>query len=295
MRVGGNLERTRATGPPSSSSSPRFASDAGKPNMRRACLPSAVFENPIGLRSRAGAKTCRVQARLWRGAKLSRAEPWSALKSSENVEPAEESEGLDVAALSESVNISVSSLPSRNLRELRASTRIDAPAELVWDTLTSYETLHEFIPGLAVNECLERTDSGATLLQIGEANTAVGFRFKAKVKLRITEFPDGLEEGHKFCLDRDQSDGGDEAVRDITFSQLEGDFKQYEGTWKIVGNDSGSVCDLVYILRVKPQPWLPVSLVMMQVSQEVKTNLACVRREAEMKKGNYEIKTNSQN
>ena len=95
--------------------------------------------------------------------------------------------------------MSVTSLPSRNLRELRATTRIDAPARLVWDTLTSYETLHEFIPGLAVNECLERTDSGATLLQIGEANTAVGFRFKAKVLLRIREFPTGLEEGHKLA------------------------------------------------------------------------------------------------
>ena len=199
--------------------------------------------------------------------------------SAEEVEPAREREGpgsnLSIESLSEAVTVSVTSLPSRNLRELRATTRIDAPARLVWDTLTSYETLHEFIPGLAVNECLERTDSGATLLQIGEANTAVGFRFKAKVLLRIREFPTGLEEGHKFALETD------ERKRDITFSQLEGDFREYEGTWKILGEDDADESQLVYMLRVKPQPWLPVSLVMRKVSQEVKTNLACVRRQAE--------------
>ena len=43
----------------------------------------------------------------------------------------------------------------------------------------------------------------------------------------------------------------------------------------------GGRTKLVYVLRVKPQPWLPVSLVMMQVSQEVKTNLASVRKQAE--------------
>ena len=153
-------------------------------------------------------------------------------------------------------------MPSRNLRELTAVTRINAPAESVWDTLTSYETLHEFIPGLAVNECLERTESGATLLQIGEANTAVGFRFKARVLLDIGEYPQGVPEGHIFRLESDAT----ESVRDITFSQIEGDFKEYEGVWRMIGEEERT--KLVYKLRVKPQPWLPVSLVMMQVMND---------------------------
>ena len=69
--------------------------------------------------------------------------------------------------------------------------------------------------------------------------------------------------------------------RHETASQLEGDFREYEGTWKILGEDDADESQLVYMLRVKPQPWLPVSLVMRKVSQEVKTNLACVRRQAE--------------
>ncbi len=186
---------------------------------------------------------------------------------------------LSVADLAELVSVSVTSLPSRNLRELTASTVIDAPASSVWQTLTSYETLHEFIPGLSVNECLERTDSGATLLQIGEANTAVGFRFKARVMLSIGEFPEGVPEDHKFHLESDAVAGED--VKDITFTQIEGDFKEYEGTWKMIAGDSEKESKLVYILRVKPQPWLPVSLVMRKVSQEVKTNLSCVRLQAQ--------------
>jgi len=195
-----------------------------------------------------------------------------AVNEEEYVEPVKEN-------LPDEVSVSVASLPSRNLRELTAVTRINAPAESVWDTLTSYETLHEFIPGLAVNECLERTESGATLLQIGEANTAVGFRFKARVLLDIGEYPQGVPEGHIFRLESDAT----ESVRDITFSQIEGDFKEYEGTWKILGNEGEGTSKLVYILRVKPQPWLPVSLVMRKVSQEVKINLSCVRMQAEAK------------
>ena len=68
-----------------------------------------------------------------------------ALESPENVGPVEDT----VATFAESVSVSVVSLQtSRNLRELTASTYIDAPIESVWDTLTSYETLNEFIPGM---------------------------------------------------------------------------------------------------------------------------------------------------
>ncbi len=46
--------------------------------------------------------------------------------------------------------------------------------------------------GLAENRCLERTDCGAKLLQVGQQDVAMGFKFKARVVLDIGEHMNGL-------------------------------------------------------------------------------------------------------
>ena len=46
--------------------------------------------------------------------------------------------------------------------------------------------------GLAENRCLQRTNGGARLLQIGEQDVAMGFKFKARVVLDIGEHMHGV-------------------------------------------------------------------------------------------------------
>jgi hypothetical protein len=46
--------------------------------------------------------------------------------------------------------------------------------------------------GLAENRCLQRTDGGARLLQIGEQDVAMGIKFRARVVLDIGEHIHGV-------------------------------------------------------------------------------------------------------
>lgn len=120
---------------------------------------------------------------------------------------------------------------SNNARKLFAGVDIAAPVSVIWDSLTDYDGLGTFIPGifplqiyllnldeasylnelrrpgqvrqrcsvfcktdktpdpgfagLAENRCLQRTQQGAKLLQIGEQEVAFGAKFRAKVVLNI--------------------------------------------------------------------------------------------------------------
>jgi carbon monoxide dehydrogenase subunit G len=56
-----------------------------------------------------------------------------------------------------------------NLIEVHAQATIDAPLTTVWGTLTDYERLPEFIPGLKKSRVIARNGSTATVEQSGEA------------------------------------------------------------------------------------------------------------------------------
>ena len=56
-----------------------------------------------------------------------------------------------------------------DLVEVRALATIDAPLALVWSTLTDYERLPEFIPGLKKSRVIARAGATATIEQSGEA------------------------------------------------------------------------------------------------------------------------------
>ena len=121
-----------------------------------------------------------------------------------------------------------------NSRRVYAAIDIGAPVAVVWDALTDYDGLGNFIPGaplpamclqscvyehdtnglswlncnplrprsvhplrrgcagLAENRCLERSDGRAKLLQVGEQDVAMGFKFKARVVLDIGEHMHGV-------------------------------------------------------------------------------------------------------
>lgn len=64
--------------------------------------------------------------------------------------------------------------PSFSSRRLIAATSILAPPERVWEALTDYDGLGEFIPSLVENRCVERRERGAVLYQVrGRARLCV--------------------------------------------------------------------------------------------------------------------------
>lgn len=54
----------------------------------------------------------------------------------------------------------------KNTRRIRSRIIIEAPFHTLWNILTDYERLADFIPGLAVSQLLHKTDNYARLFQV---------------------------------------------------------------------------------------------------------------------------------
>uniref|UniRef100_A0A2P2MZG8 Uncharacterized protein MANES_01G236200 n=1 Tax=Rhizophora mucronata TaxID=61149 RepID=A0A2P2MZG8_RHIMU len=162
-------------------------------------------------------------------------------------------------------------------RRIRSEIVIDASLETIWNLLTDYERLADFIPGLAVSKLIDKKDNFARLYQIGQQNLVFGLKFNAKATLD--------------CYERDLEilDFGER--RDIEFKMIEGDFHVFEGKWSIEQFCKSEDSDfshnqefqtiLSYFVDVKPKLWLPVHLIEGRLCKEIKTNLLCIRQEAQ--------------
>ncbi|KAJ4825584.1 hypothetical protein Tsubulata_006521 [Turnera subulata] len=167
----------------------------------------------------------------------------------------------------------------KNSRRIRSKISINASLDAVWKILTDYEKLADFIPGLAVSKLIEKKDNFARLYQIGQQNLLFGLKFNAKAVLD--------------CYEKELQSLASVKKRDIEFKMTEGDFQFFEGKWSIeqsckpISEDSnlsvGEGCEttLSYLVDVKPKLWLPVHLVEGRICNEIKTNLSCIRDEAQ--------------
>ncbi|KAF5829951.1 dehydrase and lipid transport-domain-containing protein, partial [Dunaliella salina] len=178
---------------------------------------------------------------------------------------------------------------SWNSRKLFASVNVAAPEEQVWRCLNDYEGLANFIPSLVENKCLEKKENGAILYQVGAQEVSMGVSFSASCTLDCTEFPNGVPA--EMCSDSgDGSDGllpypksslPDAPSRDIAFTLVEGDFKDFRGIWRTQPNTAAlndKECSVLsYALYVKPQRWLPVRLIQNRIEKEVLRNLGALR------------------
>nr|ABK22866.1 unknown [Picea sitchensis] len=65
---------------------------------------------------------------------------------------------------------------------------VEAPLDAVWNVLTDYERLADFIPGLAVSQLLERRENGARLLQFegGTGNQSISIKKDFRTLLSYT-------------------------------------------------------------------------------------------------------------
>ncbi|CAI9097122.1 OLC1v1033459C5 [Oldenlandia corymbosa var. corymbosa] len=173
----------------------------------------------------------------------------------------------------------------KNRRRIKSSISMKASLQRVWNILTDYERLADFIPGLAVSQLLEKKDKFARLFQIGQQELAFGLKFEAK----------GVIE----CYEGDLEQFSCSQMRDIDFKMIKGDFQLFEGTWSIeqtrresLSNFSNSpagsailgqdrTTTLSYVVDVEPKIWLPVHLVEGRLCREIKMNLLSIKRVAE--------------
>ncbi len=69
-----------------------------------------------------------------------------------------------------------------------ARATVQAPFELVWSTLTDYDRLREFIPGIHQSRVIERAGRATIVKQSGEARFLV-FSYPIDVTVRTVEHP----------------------------------------------------------------------------------------------------------
>ena len=147
-------------------------------------------------------------------------------------------------------------------RLLTAQIDIPATVERVWQTLTDYEQLADFIPNLAESRRIEHPAGGIRLEQIG-SQSLLKFKFCARVVLDMVEqFP------HR-----------------LLFEMVEGDFKTFKGAWELepspktadgVGVSAGT--QLTYSLTVCPSRLIPVRVIEQRLGNNLCDNLKAIRQ-----------------
>lgn len=171
---------------------------------------------------------------------------------------------LNMAAISKSLaevdhdpslTISTEKLEGRQ-RRILASISIPCSVEDVWQVLTDYDHLAEFIPNLSASRRLESSERGTLLEQIG-SQCFLNIQFCARVVLNMVEqFP------HR-----------------IGFTMVEGDFKTFEGTWNLEPEQAdSSVTRLIYDVKICPPRAIPTVLIERHLRNDLTHNLQAIRQ-----------------
>lgn len=146
-------------------------------------------------------------------------------------------------------------------RQRQISARIQIPytAHQVWQILTDYDHLADFVPNLTQSQRIEHPQGGIRIEQVG-AECLLKIKFCARVVLDMVErFPDRID-----------------------FTMIEGDFKIFQGCWTLTPVANGTATDLGYQLLVLPQRIMPVALIERRLKGGMVLNLSAIRQQADV-------------
>lgn len=146
-------------------------------------------------------------------------------------------------------------------RRLAVQLRLPLDPQWIWAVLTDYNNLNRYIPNLSSSRQLWRRGNRVGLEQVGSQQFC-GLRFSARVELELEEDPERGE---------------------LRFSMLNGDFRRFEGLWR-VDRDAVST-RLLYSLTVQGKPGMPIGLIEQRLQQDLASNLRGVQQEASQRAG----------
>lgn len=163
------------------------------------------------------------------------------------------------ASLLQAVEVQTEPVAERQ-RQITAKIQIPHSVEQVWQVLTAYEALADFIPNLAKSRRLEHPTGGIRLEQVG-TQRLLRFNFSARVILDLEEkFP-----------------------HEINFNMVEGDLKAYSGSWRLepytLSDQIGT--KLCYKVRVWPKRTMPVAIIERRLCSDLRFNLLAIRQRVE--------------
>ncbi|MCU0536928.1 MAG: hypothetical protein MUD14_23825 [Hydrococcus sp. Prado102] len=152
----------------------------------------------------------------------------------------------------------------RDRYQISAKLLIPHSRQQVWQVITDYEALPDFIPNLVKSQRLTHPELGIRVEQIG-SKCAFHFCFSARVVVDFIEhFP------HK-----------------IQFQMVEGDFKVFSGEWKLLPycdrlcrcaerNRNKNHSELHYSLQIAPKIPMPIAFLKKQLHQDLPVNLLAI-------------------
>lgn len=154
------------------------------------------------------------------------------------------------------VEIETTKLGGRQ-RQIRAALRVPYTPEQIWQVLTDYDSLAEFIPNLVKSQRIDHPEGGIRLEQVG-TQKALMIDFSARVVLDMEEsFP-----------------------QEIRFEMVEGDFKAFSGAWTLeplVNHGQPQTC-LSYTVRVLPKLTMPVMAIERRIRSDLPLNLVAIQQ-----------------
>ena len=121
-------------------------------------------------------------------------------------------------------------------RRLAAQLTTSASLDSLWNVLTDYDRLNLYIPNLLSSKKIYQNGNNVHLKQVG-AQDFLGIKFSAEVTIDLFE---------------------DKELGILKFNLIKGDFRKFEGSWKIQNIKNSSKNSLIYdltcLLYTSPSP-----------------------------------------
>ena len=168
----------------------------------------------------------------------------------------QEAADVELEAQLDEVKIETEEVAKRQ-RCITSQIAIAHPRESVWQVLTNYEALPEFIPSLDKSQRLEHPEGNKVRLEQVGKQRLMKMNFSARVVL-------DLAEAHPERID---------------FEMVEGDFKAFSGYWLL--ESAAESTQLIYSIFVWPPRTMPVTLIERRLSKDLSLNLVAIRRRVE--------------
>ena len=147
---------------------------------------------------------------------------------------------------------------SGGTRRLAAQLTTSASFDSLWNVLTDYDRLNLYIPNLLSSQKIYHKDNNVKLKQVG-AQDFLGMKFSAEVTIDLFE---------------------DKKLGLLKFNLIKGDFRKFEGSWKIQHIKDSSNNSLIYDLTVQGCQWMPIGMIEKRLKKDLSENLIAVDKQA---------------
>ena len=149
---------------------------------------------------------------------------------------------------------------SGGTRRLAAQLTTSATFDSLWNVLTDYDRLNLYIPNLLSSKKISRNNNSVQLKQVGSQDF-LGMKFSAEVTINLLE---------------------DKELGLLSFSLIKGDFRKFEGSWKINNIKNTSKNSLIYDLTVQGCQWMPIRMIEKRLKRDLSENLIAVDKQAKL-------------